>query len=155
MTKLLRLAEAARVLDTSPGSLRRWVRDEGCPAIEGGRGRGKGRLIDVDAARSWRAAKEAQGRKAQLQELGRFALDFWRRGCELDEPGQRLVGIRDGHAAALLVFFVQYVARRLIAEEMPTPEIEQLEAIARQGLRNVHGLDDSVQEGERTMERDT
>lgn len=154
MTKLLRLVEAAHVLDTSPESLRRWVREDGCPAIEGGRGRGKGYRVDVDAVRAWRAAKEAQGRKAQLQALGRFALDFWRRGRELGEPGQRLIGIRDCDAAALLVFFFNYVACRLIADEMPTPDLQLLEAIARQGLQNVHGLNDSVQDGERTTERD-
>ena len=140
------LAAAARELGRSPAALRRWVREEGCPAIVGGPGRGfKGYHVDLDAVRAWLGAKAPQSREAELQQLADLALDFWRRGAEAGalerrELGHRLLGIPDPKAAALLCFFLQYVAVRL---KLPVPEAPLLEAIVRQG--NVHGVSDSVQ----------
>jgi hypothetical protein len=141
------LRAAARELGTSAESLRRWVREEGCPALEGGPGRGKGYRVDLAAVRAWRAARAPQGDHFSLEQLGGLALDFWRRGTEPSEPGQRLLGIRDSRAAAFLVLFIGYAARRLGVEGLGSPELQQLEAIARQEFANgktVHALNDSV-----------
>lgn len=123
------LAAAAVDLEISPETLRRWVR-AGCPAVQGGHGRGKGSRIDVAAVRAWRDSKAVSGSEAQLREITRLALDFYRRGCEPDAAGQRVLGITNTKAAALLCFFLQYLAMRILKAEMSTPETEQLEAIA-------------------------
>jgi hypothetical protein len=97
--------------------------------------------------RRWRAARVPQGDHFSLDALGRFALDFWRRGTEPTEPGQRLLGLPNSRAAAFLVFFIAYAARRLGVEEPGSPELQQLEAIAREEFANgktVHALNDSV-----------
>lgn len=149
------LAEAARQLSVSACSLRRWVRQEGCPAIEGGPGRGKGYRVDLAAVRAWRESKTAaEGHAATLRELARLALDFWRRGCEAGELGQRLLGVSDAKAAALLGFLIDYFAVRLLKAELRTPETELLAAIAEQGLQNVYGVTDSVKGSELTTEKD-
>ena len=128
---LLPLAEAAPLLRISPGTLRRWVR-EGCPASLGGPGAGKGYRVSCEAVRAWRDSK-GDFSEAQLREIERLALDFYRRGMEPDVPGQRVLGISNARAAALLVFFLQYVSVKIFAAEITSPELELLAAIARQG----------------------
>jgi hypothetical protein len=140
MAAPLTLAEAARALGTSPRNLRRWI-GKGCPALQGGRGRGRGYRVDPAAVRAWRAASAPHVSGFSLQDLGRLALDFFRRGRDVHELGQRLIGIPDAKAAALLVLVLQYVALRL---QLPAPDAELLEAIARQGLGNGHAMADSV-----------
>ena len=80
-----------------------------------------------------------------MRSLAGFALDFWRRGCEPAAEGQRVLGIGDAKAAALLHFFIGYAAKRLLKAELRTAETELLAAIAVQG--NVHAVDDSLSSG--------
>lgn len=70
-----------------------------------------------------------------------MALDFWRRGHEPGELGQRVLGITNPKAAGLLVLFVGYVGRRL---QIPvdSPELALLAELARQGIG--HDMTDSV-----------
>lgn len=136
------LATAAAQLGVSAASLRRWVREEGCPALLGGRGRGKGYRVDPEAVRAWRAERAAAGRETQLREIAVLVLDFWRRGCEPGE-GHRLLGVSDARAAALFTLLVEYVAARF---QLPAPDT-LLAAVALQG-RIVHRVHDSVKGSE-------
>src|SRR5467141_1175131 len=78
----LPLAEAALALDVSKETLRRWVREEGCPAVQGGPGVGKGYRVDVEAARRWQAERVTGRPEATLREIARVMLDFFKRGRE-------------------------------------------------------------------------
>lgn len=67
----LPIAEAAKALEVSEGTLRRWVLVEKCPiARQGRRGRGCAMLIDPEAVRAWRTARVTNDPlPAQVQEL--------------------------------------------------------------------------------------
>lgn len=67
MTGPLPLAEAARELDVSEATLRRWIATGAPVAQRGRRGRGCRTLICPNAIRQWRAAT---GREQVLIELG-------------------------------------------------------------------------------------
>jgi hypothetical protein len=133
---------AARALGCSPETLRRWIRESGCPAILGGRGRGKGARVDVDVARAWRDQRSTSAQEFALKEYAKLALDFHRRGAEASEPGWRVLGIPEGRAAALLACLLDYMSVRLAGGRLETAETALLVAIARQ---NVHTLTDSVE----------
>lgn len=62
----LPLAEAARELDVSEGTLRRWVAQGAPVAQRGRRGRGHRTLICPDAVRAWRAASVHDARLTEL-----------------------------------------------------------------------------------------
>lgn len=149
------LTEAARELGKSPETLRRWVREEGCPAIQGGRGRGKGHRVDLDAVRAWRDAQASQNDEAMLRQISQVTLDFYRRGQDPGEVGHRLVGVSNAAAAALLWSLLHYLAVRYKKPELRTAEMDLLEALVRQGFENSYGVTDSVQEIEQSNERDT
>ncbi|WP_407352030.1 helix-turn-helix domain-containing protein [Luteimonas sp. R10] len=64
----LPVADAARILQVRPGTLRRWLR-EGCPAVRHGRrGRGQAALVDPEQVRLWRDAGDQQ--RAMLELAG-------------------------------------------------------------------------------------
>ncbi len=66
---MLPIDAAARELDVSPVTLKRWRR-LGCPCVPGRRGRGHATLYDVAAVRAWR---EANDRDALLMEIATAA----------------------------------------------------------------------------------
>lgn len=124
------VSAAARELGISPETLRLWIRS-GCPALPGGPGRGKGSRVNVAAVRVWRDRK-ASSSEGQLRAIASVALDFYRRGMEPDVPGQRILGISNARAAALLCFFLEHLAERIFRAELNTPESKLLVALARE-----------------------
>ncbi len=83
MTGPLPLAEAARELDVSEATLRRWLTQGAPVASRGRRGRGRAHLIDPTAVRAWRAASDHDARLIEfagaLPELiGRAMADAFR-----------------------------------------------------------------------------
>lgn len=95
----LPLAEAARELDVSEGTLRRWIVQGAPVASRGRRGRGCRTLICPNAIRQWRAAT---GREAVLIEISnampeliaRAAMESWRQAQGVDK--RRLAGVMAG-----------------------------------------------------------
>lgn len=152
MNRAVTVAEAAREFRCSDRTVRRWL-SEGCPvAAQGGAGRGKGARLELEAVRAWREAKDAKGHEATLRELAELTLDFYRRGCEAGFAGQRMFGVPNHKAAALLRFLLHYFATRLIGAELRTTETDLLEAIAQQGVGNGHAMSDLIK-GEQSTER--
>jgi hypothetical protein len=126
--KALTLSQAARELGLSPATMRRMVQ-RGAPVVStGGPGRGKGARVDLEAIRRWRGMPASHEDLAVA--IAPLALDFHRRGQEPGFAGQRVLGIPNAHAAALLVFFIDYIADRT-KREVRSPERDLLEAIAR------------------------
>ncbi|MBL4846944.1 MAG: helix-turn-helix domain-containing protein, partial [Planctomycetes bacterium] len=70
MARTLTLAEAAKEMDLSVRTLRRWVADEGAPSDRGSGSR-RPYLVDPVELREWRAARQRRqrGRRARSREV--------------------------------------------------------------------------------------
>lgn len=126
------LTEAAKQMNRSAATLRRWVQ-QGAPTVTPGYvGRGHGALVDPAALQRWRYGEVSQaGEAEQVALLAQAFSDFFRHDSGINAPAHRTLGIRDREAAALLATLFEYTARRITGHDLETlpPEIARLRAI--------------------------
>jgi len=131
------ITAAAHTLGIAGATLRRWIREDGCPCVSpGSAGRGHGAMVDPDAVKRWRAggAGEAVAQGRETDVLERVAGALWdtlsRDGGE-GVPVHRTLGIGRAQAAALLAIAYDRIARGVTghdAERLP-PQIELLRTV--------------------------
>lgn len=134
----LPLAECATALGVGRSTLRTWIRC-GCPVIERGGGRARHSLVDVDAAREWRRARDAaDAAEARWVRLGvelpaLISAAVERAYRRLDEPAKRRLA--DAYAAAATAAInaaldrMQSDCPRVPGMSVFPPSLERLRAI--------------------------
>lgn len=126
------LTEAAKQMNCSAATLRRWVQ-QGAPTVAPGSvGRGHGALVVPADLQRWRYGEANQtGAEEQLELLAQAFEDFFRHDSGIDAPAHRTIGIPDREAAALLIALFEYTARRITGLDLETlpPQIARMRAI--------------------------
>ena len=133
MSQGVSINEAAKQLNRTPSTVRRWVQ-KGCPCVSPGEtGRGKGAILNLDDVITWRGGGgqvQKQSDDDRLQFIAGVLMDCWRRdkihnraGIEISQ--RQLAGI-------LALIFERYylnLVREPISRDTLPPEITQLCAI--------------------------
>jgi len=121
MTQPLPIRQAAKVLEVSEPTLRRWIR-EGAPCVQlGSSGRGKGSIVDIDAVRLWQARRHGVHGVAieLLPQIAEALSDVLRRDGGDGRPAHLRLGIAPRAAAELLT-----AAYGRISRAVGTPETD-------------------------------
>jgi hypothetical protein len=123
------LASAAAELEVGVSTLRKWLQAGAPCESPGTAGRGRGALVSVAALRGWRAARTAPAvAESPADALRLVAASF----LAFHRDGQhRIIGLRDGEAAAYLHDLWQFAAWQAGVEPKGYAEILELEKIAR------------------------
>lgn len=107
------IVAAARTLNKSPATLRRWIA-AGAPTVCPGEvGRGRGAIVNPDDLLRWRHGVKQREADETLHLIASALLDFHRRDTGIDAPAHKTLGIHDKTAAALYITLFQYLAQRL------------------------------------------
>ena len=130
MSQGISITKAARALNRTPSTLRRWVQ-KGCPCVRPGEvGRGKGAILNLQDVITWRGGGGVfqASDDERLEFLAGVLMDVLRR----DEIHER-IGIEASEMAGMLVLIYERYHKNLTHEpvdrqQLP-PEIAQLLAI--------------------------
>jgi len=120
MSEAISINRAAKVLNKTPSTLRRWIQ-KGAPTVKlGSVGRDNGSLVNIADLQRWRGGgvTATENNDELLSRLAVALLDTIRR----DEAHIR-VGISEKQAASLLVLVYQRYYRNLVNEQV---DIERL-----------------------------
>ena len=129
MSQGISIDEAAKALNRTPSTVRRWIRN-GCPTVRLGETGREGSLVMLDDVQRWRAGLSGVGDDNELQQIADSLLDTIKR----DEVYER-AGISERQAAiVLLLAFQRYFRntkhRQIEKEDVLPDAIEQICTIA-------------------------
>lgn len=136
------IAEAARELNRSPATLRKWIARGAPTARLGKEGRGNGSLVYVVDLQRWKAGAGGVDTTDILPKLATALSDVFTRDAASGYQAHRLIGIEEWHAAAYLVEIFERCAMNWtgsIPDPLPA-EIQILVALVKQNHSRVRGF---------------
>jgi|SRR3989304_1052008 len=122
MSQGISITKAARALNRTPSTLRRWVQ-KGCPCVRPGEvGRGKGSLLNLNDVIAWRGGGQVQ-KEGDAERLG-FIADVLMDSLRRDKIHER-IGITSKQTAGLLALVYERYHKNLIKEPVERDKLPE------------------------------